>query len=137
MATNPTEFFKVDERCVVNIQLAEKCQSCEIYTECVMCMETHVLNKNMFTNYSGLHSKRQSIKWKHTKFFAKKNVFGALVSKEGHIHSLLWLLFRLVWFYGISTSIGELMLNPFYSYKLNLNDLVSLGFRAYQPLKVI
>ena len=43
----------------------------------------------------------------------------------------------LVWFYGISTSAGYLMPNPFYTYILNIYDLVWLGFMAYQPLQVI
>ena len=40
----------------------------------------------------------------------------------------------LVWFYGISTIVGYLMLNPLYAYILNLYDLVWLSFMAYQPL---
>ena len=42
--------------------------------------------------------------------------------------------FGLVGFYGISTIIGYLMPNPFYTYILNIYDLVGLGFMAYQPL---
>ena len=37
-------------------------------------------------------------------------------------------------FYGISTIIGHLMQNSFYTYILNIYDLVWLGFMAYQPL---
>ena len=40
----------------------------------------------------------------------------------------------LVGFYGISTIVGYLMPNPFYTYILNIYDLVWLGFMAYQPL---
>ena len=40
----------------------------------------------------------------------------------------------LVWFYGISTIVGYLMPNPFYTYILNILDLVWLGFIAYQQL---
>ena len=36
--------------------------------------------------------------------------------------------------YGISTIVGYLILNPLYSYILNIYDLVWLGFMAYQPL---
>ena len=36
-----------------------------------------------------------------------------------------------VGFYGISTLGGYLMLNPFYTYILNIYDLVWLGFTAY------
>ena len=43
----------------------------------------------------------------------------------------------LVWFYGISTIVGYLMPNPFYTYILNMYDLVWFAFMAYQPLKVI
>ena len=39
--------------------------------------------------------------------------------------------FGLVWFYGISTIVGYLMPNPFYT---NIYDLVWLGFMAYQSL---
>ena len=45
--------------------------------------------------------------------------------------------FGLVGFYVISTIEGYLMPNPFYTYALNIYDLVSLGFMLYQPLKVI
>ena len=45
--------------------------------------------------------------------------------------------FGLVGFYGISTIIGYLMPNPVYTYILNIYDLVSLDFMAYQPLYVI
>ena len=37
-------------------------------------------------------------------------------------------------FYGISTIVAYLMLNPFYTYTLNIYDLDWLGFMAYQPL---
>ena len=40
----------------------------------------------------------------------------------------------LVWFYGISAIVGYLRVNPLYTYILNMYDLVSLGFMAYQPL---
>ena len=40
----------------------------------------------------------------------------------------------LVGFYGISNLVGYLMSNPLYTYKLNIFDLVWLGFMAYQPL---
>ena len=42
--------------------------------------------------------------------------------------------FGLVSFYGISTIVGYLMPNPLYTYILNIWDLVSLAFMAYQPL---
>ena len=42
--------------------------------------------------------------------------------------------FGLVVFYGISTIVDYLMLNPLYTYILNIYDLVWLGFMAYQPL---
>ena len=37
-------------------------------------------------------------------------------------------------FNGISTIVGYLMPNPLYTYILNIYDLVSLSFMAYQPL---
>ena len=40
-------------------------------------------------------------------------------------------------FYGISTIVGYLMPNHFYSFILNIYDLVCLGFMAYQLLYVI
>ena len=43
---------------------------------------------------------------------------------------MIWL----VGFYGISTIVGYLMPNPFYTFILNIYDLVGLGFMAYQPL---
>ena len=42
--------------------------------------------------------------------------------------------FSLVGFYDISTIVGYLMPNPLYTYKLNIYDLVWLGFMANQPL---
>ena len=42
--------------------------------------------------------------------------------------------FGLVWFYGISTIIGYLMPNPFYTHVLNIYSFVWFGFMAYQPL---
>ena len=44
-----------------------------------------------------------------------------------------YIWFSLVGFYGISTIVGDLILNPFYTYILNIYDLVWLGFMAYQP----
>ena len=44
-----------------------------------------------------------------------------------------YIWFGLVGFYGISTIVGYLMPNPLYSYMLNIQDLVRLGFMAYQP----
>ena len=41
--------------------------------------------------------------------------------------------YGLVAFYGISTIVG-LMPNPLYTYMLNIYDLVSFGFMAFQPL---
>ena len=45
-----------------------------------------------------------------------------------------YIWFGLVGFYGISTIVGYLMLNPLYIYILNIYDLVWLGFMAYQPV---
>ena len=42
--------------------------------------------------------------------------------------------FSLLWFYSISTIVGDLMPDPHYTYILNIYDLVGLGFMAYQPL---
>ena len=41
--------------------------------------------------------------------------------------------FGWVGFYGILTIVGYLMLNPLYTYMLNIYDSVWLGFMAYQP----
>ena len=40
-------------------------------------------------------------------------------------------MFGLVGFYGISIIVGHLMPNPFYTYILDMYDLVWLGFIAY------
>ena len=37
-------------------------------------------------------------------------------------------------FYGISTTVGYLMPDSLYTYILNIDDLVRLGFMANQPL---
>ena len=44
-----------------------------------------------------------------------------------------YIWFALVGFYGMSTIVGYLMLNPVYTYLLDIYDLVWLGFMAYQP----
>ena len=48
-----------------------------------------------------------------------------------------YICFGLIWFYGISTIVGYLMLNPLYIYTLNIHDSVWFGFMVYQPLYVI
>ena len=53
--------------------------------------------------------------------------------------SSLYIYIKYIWFgwvgfYGISTIVGHLMPNPLYTYRLNIYDLVWLGFMAYQPL---
>ena len=40
----------------------------------------------------------------------------------------------LVWIYGISTIVGYLMPNPFYTNILNIYDLVCFGFMAYETV---
>ena len=45
-----------------------------------------------------------------------------------------YIWFDLVGFYGISTIVSYLMPNPLYTYILNIYDLISLSFMAYQPL---
>ena len=45
-----------------------------------------------------------------------------------------YIRFVLVRFYGKSTIVGYLMPNPLYTYILNINNLVWLGFMANQPL---
>ena len=42
----------------------------------------------------------------------------------------------MVGFYGISTIVGYLMPNVLYTYISNIYDLVRLGFKAHQPLRV-
>ena len=44
-----------------------------------------------------------------------------------------YIWFGLLWFYGISTTVGYLMPNPLYTYILNICDLVWFDFMAYQP----
>ena len=45
----------------------------------------------------------------------------------------IYIGFGWVGFYGISTIVGYLILNPLYIYILNIYELVGLGFMAYQP----
>ena len=57
-----------------------------------------------------------------------------------NINSSLYLYIKyifLAWFNGISTIVGYLKPNTFYTYILNIYDLVGLGFMTYQPLYVI
>ena len=44
--------------------------------------------------------------------------------------------FGLVGIYGISTIVAYLLPNPIYTYMLNINNLVWMGFMVYQPLSV-
>ena len=37
------------------------------------------------------------------------------------------------WIPGISTIVIRLMANPLYTYLLDIYDLISMGFMAYQP----
>ena len=43
-------------------------------------------------------------------------------------------IYDLVWFYGISSVVGYSMPHPLYTYVLNIFDLVWLRFMVYQPL---
>ena len=61
----------------------------------------------------------------HSRLFSAKSSL--------YIH-IKYIWFGFVWFYGISTIVGYLMPNLLYTYLLNIYDLVSLGFMAYQPL---
>ena len=45
-----------------------------------------------------------------------------------------YMKFGLIGFYGISTIVGYLMLDPLYTHILNIYDLVWLHFMASQPL---
>ena len=54
--------------------------------------------------------------------------------------SSLYIHIKYIWFsffgfYGISTIVGYLMPNLFYTYVLNIYDLIRLGFMAYQPIE--
>ena len=65
--------------------------------------------------------------------------FGGISTSVGYlmpnpIHTYILNIYDLVRFYGISTIIGYLMPNPLYIYISNIHDLVWWGFMAYQPL---
>ena len=50
-------------------------------------------------------------------------------------HTIIWLIWLdLLGFYGISTLVGYLMLNPFNTYILDIYDLVCLDLMAFQTL---
>ena len=65
------------------------------------------------------NERHQSIKREYSKQYAFK--IKEMVQKD------------LLCFYGISTILGYLMPNPFYTYILNMYDLVWLCSIAYQP----
>ena len=76
-----------------------------------------------------------------TEFISKgKKIFENLIRRSikenekanWYCNLLFW--FGLVWFYGLSNVVDYLMLNPLYTYILNIYDLVWLGWMAYQPL---
>ena len=49
------------------------------------------------------------------------------IDRDGHNYCSIEIGQNTVWFYGISTIVGYLMLNPLYTYILNISDLVGLG----------
>ena len=64
--------------------------------------------------------------------------YGRLFNAKSSLYIYIeYIWFGLVGFYSISTIVGYLMLNPFYTYISNIYDLVWFGFMAYQPLQVI
>ena len=60
-----------------------------------------------------------------------------LNSKSSLYISIKYILFSLFRVCGISTIVCYLIPNSFYTYILNIYDLVRFGFISYQPLKVI
>ena len=60
-----------------------------------------------------------------------------LSQQKGLSMVLLSVWLDMVGFYGISTIVRYLMLNPLYTYVLNIYDLFWLDFMAYQPLYAI
>ena len=60
------------------------------------------------------------------------NLYRLLNAKYSLYIYMKYIWFGLVGFYGISTIVGYLMLNPLYTYILNINGW--LGFIAHQPL---
>ena len=58
------------------------------------------------------------------------NKFKNLPNKTNRNQKMFCLgfFFFLVWFYGMSTIVGYLMLNPIYTYTLNIYDLFLVGF---------
>ena len=71
------------------------------------------------------------------RFYGISTIVGYLMPNPVYIYIYIkYTGFGLVGFYGISTIVGNLMPNPvyIYIYILNIQDLVWLGFMAYQPL---
>ena len=51
-----------------------------------------------------------------------------------YIYIYIYIGFGFIEFYGISTHVDSLKPNPFYTYILDIYDLVGLGFMVYQLL---
>ena len=62
------------------------------------------------------------------------NYFRLSNGKSSLYRYIKYIWFGLVGSYSLSTILGYLMPNPFYTYILNTYDLVWLGFMAYQQL---
>ena len=65
-------------------------------------------------------------------FYGMSTIVGYLRPNPFYTYILI-IWFGLFGFYGISTTVGYLMPNPLYIYISNIYDLVWLAFIAYQP----
>ena len=68
-------------------------------------------------------------------FYGISTIVGYLMLNP--LYDYILNIYGLVGFHGISTIVAYSIPNPLYTYTLNIYDLVWLGFMAYQPLLVI
>ena len=100
----------------------------------VLC---HINNFRIFNAKSPLYTHTRYIGIGFVCFLRHINHCGLFIARSSLYIYIKCIGFCLVRFYGISTIVGYLMLNPLYTYILNTYDMVWLGFMTYQPLWVI
>ena len=86
----------------------------------------------IYEHESSLYIYIKYIEFDWVGFYGISSTVGNLTPNPFYIY--IKYIFGLVGYYGISNIVGYLMSNHLYTYVLNINDLIDLGFMAYQTL---
>ena len=92
----------------------------------------HINNCRLFKAKSFLYIYVKYIWFDLVGFHAISTMVGYL--KPNPFYTYILNIHGLVGFYSISTTVGYLMPSYLYTYILSIYDLIWLGFMAYQPL---